>query len=593
MTPYGGILSLLAALSVPANAQEPAAACPAGLISVIFVDNHSVFDTDEFGDERRLRWAYDLANILHVRTKEAFIRAELLVREGDCYDALRLAESGRLLREYSFISRADVFGLRQSDGSWHVVVDTTDEWTIEANVRVNFEEGVEFRGADLTEENLFGRGVTLGGFLRSRDDQRDIGGSVGTPRLLGTRLDGFISAGTTRVGGFFRDQILYPFVGEIGRYAGRQLYSRREDRFTYWTSSGTAVLLPVDREVFDVTLAGRLGEPGLTILGLGLSRESLSFPGYPNSVELATSGDFGETEPADPETAALLASQTRFADVTRLNLLVGRRNIRFTRRGGLDALSGVEDVAVGLDVGLTVGFAVGGSSPEGEGVDDLYTRLQLFGGGEAGPLFVNLKGRIEGRQILGNSAEGDGWRDVIAEVDGLLYIQPDSWARHTFFARASGSGGWHLGLPFQLTLGGPEGVRGYREERFPGAHRLVFTLEDRILISWPAPNLFDFGFTLLADVGRTWAGDVPFGVDSGWRGAVGAGLRIGFPAGTRGIIRIDLAAPVDGARAWSPLLRISLLDLLGLTRILHDRQVERSRLSSIGPDFFTNPSPIF
>jgi hemolysin activation/secretion protein len=143
--------------------------------------------------------------------------------------------------------------------------------------------------------------------------------------------------------------------------------------------------------------------------------------------------------------------------------------------------------------------------------------------------------------------------------------------------------------PFQLTLGGRRGLRGFNREDFPGARRIVINLEDRIYLGWPAPSFADLGITLFADVGRMFAGDVPFGFDSGWRGSVGGGLRIGFPAGSRANARIDLAWPIGAqGSAGGPILRISLADLLGLRQGLADPQLTRSRLLRIGPDRF-NP----
>jgi hypothetical protein len=83
-----------------------------------------------------------------------------------------------------------------------------------------------------------------------------------------------------------------------------------------------------------------------------------------------------------------------------------------------------------------------------------------------------------------------------------------------------------------------------------------------------------------------WAGDVPFGEDSGWHGSVGGGLRIGFPASTRGVIRIDAAFPVDGSGLGGLALRVSTYDRIGLQR-LTERQILRSRKNGTGPDVFT------
>lgn len=148
-----------------------------------------------------------------------------------------------------------------------------------------------------------------------------------------------------------------------------------------------------------------------------------------------------------------------------------------------------------------------------------------------------------------------------------------------------------MDTPFQLTLGGRTGVRGFHEEEFPGARRVLLSAEHRSYVRWPAPDAIDVGFTLFGDAGRMWGGGVPFGVDARWKGTVGAGLRLGFPAGTRGVVRMDLAFPVGEGRDGSPIFRVTLLELLGLFSGFQDPDLERSRRITVGPDFFTPGSP--
>ena len=168
-----------------------------------------------------------------------------------------------------------------------------------------------------------------------------------------------------------------------------------------------------------------------------------------------------------------------------------------------------------------------------------------------------------------------------------MYWQPRDWPRHTFFARVAGAGGWQVTQPYQLTLGGAGSVRGYNVNDFPGGRRVVFSAEDRVYLGWPWPNLFDLGMTLFADVGSSWAGDVPYGVDTGWRGTLGGGLRLGFPAGTRGVVRLDLAWPVEGEGLGSPIFRVQFGDPLGFLLGRADRQLSRSLRMAVGPDLFT------
>jgi hypothetical protein len=582
-------------LFAPASGQQP---CPDGVISFVFVDNHSIFDPDDLSEEQPFLWGYRLANAIHMRTRESFIRSELLFGVGDCYDGYLLEESERIIRQHPFISKVDVFGLRQSDGTWHVVVDTKDEWTTKVNVRAALDNGLELRGLDITEENILGRGILVGGFFREHDEQRDLGGAFFTPRLFGTRLDVAASAGRTRVGEFLEESVSYPFVGEVGRFAERQIYLNRDELFSY--SLGvrdpedgevTHVLLPMNEVRFELTLAGRVGTPGnLTMFGLGVANSTLDFDNFPGDVEVAREGDFGDRQPAPLPLALPLLPQTLHSSATRLNLLVGQRNVRFVRRQGLDALTGIQDVALGTDLGLTIGRSIEALSDDEDQPVDLWVRARGFYGGEWPSFVVNSAATAEGRQIFRGGPTDSGWNDVMAEIAVLLYWQPEALGRHTFFARIEGSGGWRMAQPFQLTMGGINGLRGYDDEHYPAGQRFVVNVEDRIYLGWPLPELFDLGLTIFGDVGRGWAGDVPYAIDSGWIGTAGAGLRIGFPSGTRGVLRVDAAFP------WGPdtdledvMLRVGLRESMGLLGGFENRQLARSRRVNVGPDEFTDP----
>jgi len=588
--PFLGMLAVLSVSASRASAQEP---CAQGAIASVFVDNHSIFDPDDLSDDQPFRLAYRLANALHMRSREGFIRGEVLFEPGDCYDPEVLAESERILRRYSFIARADVFGLRQPDGSWHVVVDTKDEWTTKIDLRVNAGGGPWFRGGEVAEENLLGRGIRAGVFLREREEQRDVGAELFTPRLFGTRMDAGLGVGRTRTGSFVDQSLAYPFVGEGGRVAGRQLYLRREELFPYSLGGRRAapeqpshLLLPVNEERFELTLAARIGPPGnLTTFGIGVSSATLDFP---EGVEVALGGDFGVRAAAPEALADAVRPQTLHSSPARLNLLVGQRNMTFVPRRGLDALTGVQDVPVGVDAGLTLGRSARQLSADRGQPDDLFGRVRLVVGAAPGPWVLHGAFALEGRQIFSGRTSGSEWLDVLGEVDLLAYWTPPALSGHTFFARVEGAGGWLQNQPFQLLLGGAQGLRAYDDYDFPAAQRLLLTVEDRLYVRWPLPDLVDFGFTLFADAGRGWAGDVPFAVDSGWRGTVGGGLRLGFPAGSRSVARLDLAFPLGpGTDAGDAMVRFTVGDVMGLLSELENRQVRRSRRVTAGPDAFT------
>lgn len=570
-------------------------ACPTGRISYIFVDNNSIFDLSEIDPDARFRWAYGLANKLHVRTRDQFILDEALFEVGECLDPLLLDETERLLRSYRFIGYADVFAIPQPDGSQHVNVYTRDEWTTKFDLGLRVDEGVRIEGVELTEENFLGRGILVRGFLRKDKEVQDLGFEVETPRFRGTRWDARVSVGSTRTGNFFETGLTYPFVGEVGRVGARHSFLWRESVFSYATGNDVEfsnLLLPFLDQRWDVAVGGRFGRPGdLFIVGFGISRESIDFEGYPGNLELVVDKDFGNTVPVDSAGIAEIEAQVQNRRANRVNAYLGKRNLHFVQKRGLDAMNGVQDVGVGTEFFLGLGQAWH-ALQEGNGppVDDLHTQFSAFAGGEWDRWVINAQGSAEARYVRAPSGVDSEWKDIFAEADVLLYWQPRGDRFHTVLFRASATGGWSVTSPFQLTLGGRTALRGLREDENPGAHRVLFSLEDRITLTSPSPGLFDLGLAFFVDAGTIWADEVPFGFDSGWTGTLGAGLRIGLPPGTTNAVRLDLAMPLRKGAQWKDLiLRVSLSELLGLLPGMRDRQLLRSLRNGVRPTLLTTP----
>jgi hypothetical protein len=388
---------------------------------------------------------------------------------------------------------------------------------------------------------------------------------------------------------------MYPFLGEVGRSAARQQFAFRETLFSYAAPQGTAydnVLLPFTERRIELTVARRCCEPGrLTMFGLGLTFEGLTYPGFPGDVRVTPEGNFDETEPADAAAVAEIAPQVVPRETTRINLLMGRRNVGFTQRRSLDALTGLQDVALGWEAVGTVGLGVPLLSADpADQPDDLFAAVRLFGGVAPGPWVLNASASLEGRYLFDQRAGRDGWHDLIAELDVYTYWRPSPSGNHTVFARVVAAAGWSMQMPFQLTLGGEDLLRGYTEEDFPGGQRLVVNLEDRIRIHTPLDRLVDLGATVFADGGVAWAGDVPYGEHWGLQGKVGVGVRMGFPAGTRRVVRFDFAWPMGREASFDNLVfRITGLELLGLITGTEDRQLRRSRRSGVAAGLFDSP----
>ena len=570
-------------LSTSSLAQTP---CPTGPISFIYIDNHSIFDTSEPGLDKRFSWAYRIANSLHVKTKRSVIERELLFGPGDCFDQYLLDETERLLRNYRFLSQVDLFGVPQPDGSYHVIVDTQDQWSTQVDLRVAFDEGLQIEGFRLRETNVLGTGQEVGLFYIDRDVTRDYGVSYATPQLAGTRWDLSGAVGRTRAGTIAQQVVSYPFVGEVGHWAARQTFTRDDQFFDYITLDSTRessahLLVPVREKVFDVGLGLRLGDRGsVTVLGAMVSYEELTYPGTP---QMTVGNDFDNRVPADSATVAHLRGQTQQLGAIRFGVLLGQRNVWWVKRRGFDSLRGQQDIPLGAEAG----FAFARSIPSLERDDDLISNLRLYAGLEYVDALLIGRVRADVRRDFDAVEASREWEDLYAETEFLHYWKPAALPRHTFFVRAAGTGAWNTRTPFQLTLGGDRNLRGYRDERFPGGRRFVINAEDRIYFGWPWREVLDLGATFFVDAGRIWRGDVPFGHDSGWRATGGFGLRGSFPAGSRSSFRIDVAAPLSDFKPGNFRVILSASELLGIAGSnVPDVQLHRSRKEGVSGELF-------
>lgn len=591
MSRFAPLIAVLLA-TAPLSAQiAPAEACPDGRISFVFIDNNSIFDAADPDLDARFRWAYQTVNKLHIRTQQWVIRRELLFRPGDCYDPFVLAESERVLRGYPFLATVDIYGVPQTDGTHHVIVDTHDDWSTRFDVRFKFSGGTFIDGARLTERNFLGMGQTLGLFWQERDVTRDYGLTYWAPQLGRSRWDFAAALGRTRAGTRAYQRIGYPFVGELGHWAGRESFLRDEQFFDYILfddrdRDSPHIVVPARDQRFESSLLRRFGDRGRALLaGVGISSRQLDYSG---PVDIVPGDDFDERVPADSITAGPVQAQTALRDALRIHLLFGARDVRWIERRGLDGLRGAEDIRLGVEIGGDIGRSI-----PAYGDDDVTLAGLLYAAAELGGSLFAIRGRVDALRNYGPLRAGSPWEDVFGSVEAFAYLRPSRESPGMLLLRMDASGGWNTRTPFQLTLGGYRGLRGYHRERYPGGRRLVLTVEERHYIGWPFGGLFDTGVALFADAGRIWRGDAPFGVDSGWRVTAGTGLRISFPAGGRSTLRVDLAWPVEQRTTLGDFrIRFSIDESFGVGSTGGDLQLDRSRPEGIAGDLFRfTPGP--
>ncbi|HUF11671.1 MAG TPA: BamA/TamA family outer membrane protein [Longimicrobiales bacterium] len=598
------LLSALPASSQEPTARRPAAAagdCDEGVISHLFIDTHSIFDTSDPDLDPRLRWAYRIANSLHVRTRPSVIRQELLFTEGDCYDPQVLEDSERLLRALGFLARVDIYGVRQADGTWHVIVDTQDEWSTKAEVRLDLSDEFTVEGLRIEETNLAGTGQYAELFFTDRSLARSYGAAYATPHMLGTRWDLALAGGSSHAGTFFEQALTFPFVGEVGRWAARQSFRRRDRYFDLVAAEAPEVLVesepeeihllvPQREKSMELSLVRRFGRRGgLSLMGGALSFQEVSYPGGREGSILVLGEELADSAAASDALLDPVWTRLEALENIRAFVLVGHRSVYWIERSRLDALRATQDVRLGAEIGL----ALGRSLPGLETADDLFTTLTFFAGSNLTRYGVaTAELRLDARRDFDGPVGATEWEDVIGAARLLSYWRTEALPRHTLVIHASGAGGWHNRRPFQLTLGGDHALRGYEPQRFPGGRMVVGGIENRIYLGWPFPDLLDIGLTVFADAGVIWAGDLPYpyGEYSGLRGSAGFGLRTNFPAGGRTTYRLDFAAPVgDGMDLGDVRILLSIGEPISLSSRADRAQVARSRMSGVSGDVFNFP----
>jgi hypothetical protein len=561
--------------------------CAAGVISTISIDNHSIFDTSNPDQARGLRLAYRIANALHPRTRASVIRRDLPLRPGACFDAGVIAESERLLRDNQFLAFARIRHRQREDGDYDLVVETRDEWSMQLDLRATLDGGLSLYGGSLRESNFLGTGQIIELFYLDRDANHNYGLGYHTHQLAGSRWHLGATLGRTHNGPLLFLTLSYPFREEAGRWAARQEFRQLDRYFDYLVDDeGTErhLLLATDTRAIDLAVIHRLGRPGNQItLGAALGYARITFPDGVAGIQLIDGDDFDDPQPADSLLVRPLLRQMTPLRTLRGLLLLGQRRINWTKRHGFDTLRGAQDIRLGTELGLAVGRSLTAET----GPHHLYTALDLYAAAGTEDLLLTGQMRGDAQHHLGLRGDG-GWNDIFGAAELLAYWKPNSSVLHTLLLRAAATGGWEMRAPFQLTLGGDLGVRGYPPERFAGGRSILLSLEDRLTFNGPFREIMDLGATAFLDLGRTWPGDAPYGRDSGWRAAAGVGLRNAFPSGGRRTYRVDLAMPIQPDLHLRDLrLILSVGELIGISpNVQRARIDERRRFATRNPFYF-------
>ena len=485
------------------------------------------------------------AHAVHVTTEPDVVRRFLVVAVGQRCQPLRLRESERILRAQPFLAEAQVIAVSDGAGGTRIEVETTDEFSLVFGASAR-QESPYLTRVRLGERNLLGQGAGLIGEWKTGGDLfRDSWvGHLTHHQLFGRPYQLSLFGARRNLGSAWRVEAMHPFFTDLQRVAWRATAGRSHEYFGFLREEAPTSALRVERAHLDAGGIIRIGVPGrLSLFGASMSQDHELSGAYPLVI--------GETGLSPDSSAPDLVGRYGRHRTARVNALWGVRSIQFERVRGFDALTAVQDVRSGFQLGTLFGRSL---SVLGSEDDDIFLAADLYAGLGTPRVFAAIQLQGEGRQNF----DTDVWDGILTSGRGALYVKPH--ARHTIALDAEWSGGWRQRIPFQLTLAHPEGgVRGYRDSRAGGAQRTVLRLEERMFIGRPR-RLGDAGVAVYVDAGKLWAGDAPFGVDTPEKFGVGLGLLAAVPPRSKRLWRLDIAVPVSPDRHAGWELRLSSRD---------------------------------
>jgi len=465
----------------------------------------------------------------HTTSRAEAVGSFVLLEVGEACTERQRAESERILRLQPFLADATVRTVPDSLGGVRVEIETVDE--IPTVFRMAF-RGLEPSWVRFGNGNVDGRGLRLAADVeRGFAYRAGVGISATAYQAFGRPYTLSFAARRAPLGSTVSIALGRPFFTDLQRHAWHLGFSNLNRYVRFSPPDGDAPSLGVKRRFWDVGGVRRLGI-GRYIAFAGALVTSEHVTPASRSVIVSDSGLVADT-------AGVLGGPFPSFRNLRLNAVVGVRALSFRTVRGFDALAAVQDVATGVQLGAVLGWGVPRFGDPADRAGDRLVAVDLYAGRGSATQFAGL--RVESEARL-DPATGR-WDSMVGSGRLAWYLKPA--AAHVVVGGAEFGGARRQRVPFQLMLGDPQGgVRGYGDSRSSGAVRAVFRLEERWTIGSPTEHAA-FGLSTFGDAGRVWAGDAPFGTDTGTKVGLGLGLLATFPPESPRLWRLDVAVPVS------------------------------------------------
>jgi len=475
-----------------------------------------IFDED---DPRENNFLFRWANRIHVLTREQTLAQELLFTSGEVYDGRLLQESARILRRQGFVHDAAIRPVSQCGGVVDVEVITKDNWSLTPNLSFDRQGGDNTYSFGLSESNLSGWGKSLAFTLARERDRRTRELKYRDPNVSGTRLRNYTAIIDSDEGELYEFDLGLPFYSLQSRNAWsvNLKNEERQDEQFYRGREVNEVIHEIDDYSVDVGLSGGLIEGTIRRWRFGYRYEQHRFRRSP------------DLPPPDlfPRDRRLSYPFITFALVED----------DFVTAFNLDQLYRTEDLHLGRDLSLTLGFAT-------DALGSDQNRL-VFRGRYGNTLNYDRISlwqhhlRVEG---FWNETSGQSEDVLISYENRYFRRQADN---RSFFASFNATWSHNLNSHRQVLLGGASGARAFKNEFQTGDRKVLLTLEERVYSDLHLLNLIRVGAALFIDVGRAWAPGADDGLQENWLANIGFGLRLASSkAASARLAHLDFAFPL-------------------------------------------------
>jgi len=485
------------------------------VVGSIQIDIRNIFDRDDPRENNNL---FMLTNHLHLRTKRGAIKAQLLFKSGDRYNARALEETERNLRKLVYVYDARVVPVRYADGRVDIKVITKDVWTLNPGISFSRAGGTNSTGYKLQDSNFLGWGKTLTIGHSSNVDRTSNMLGYSDPNVFGSRWTADLAYANSSDGHQHALQIAQPFYSLDTRWSAK-VSALTFDRTVSRYNLGN-IVDQFNNNQTAYELSGGVSR-GLVD---GWTRRLMFGMHYDQNLFVPTPVTSLPANPLPPDRT--LSYPFVGFDILKDN---------YQKIGDQNQIGRTEDLYFGTEVTGQVGLSNGVFGARTNALMLAATVLRGFDLPYEQQLFLNgdFSSRVEDGRARNLIADGSAkyyWR---WRTDWLLY------------AALSGTVTDSLDPDKQLLLGGDNGMRGYPLRYESGTSRGILTVEQRVFTDWYPFRLVRVGAAAFVDVGRTWGSGAVGNSDPGLLRDVGLGLRLGNTrTGLGNVVHVDLAFPL-------------------------------------------------